>query len=150
MMWCANRRRRVGALDSGAPPSVNFEITISPFLATGDAAPHVSLLNMNHLKFVMFMSAEPNTSPLIPMWVERGLNAGRESSGLGLQMGFMPHKLLHTFSSTSPPSGPLSVLQAPSAHCFLHLFLLLLHLAPLYTRCAARSYLDNASHSYVH
>jgi hypothetical protein len=37
--------------------------------------------------------AEPNTSALIPLWVERGLYPGREASRLGLQMGFMPHTL---------------------------------------------------------
>ena len=39
------------------------------------------------------MHAEPDTSPIVPLWVERGLYSGRDASQLGLREGFQPHQL---------------------------------------------------------
>ena len=51
--------------------------------------------------------AEPDTSPIVPLWVERGLYDGRDASQLGLREGFMPHKLHEVATHGAEASGAL-------------------------------------------
>eukprot|EP00892_Ulva_mutabilis_P001323 jgi/Ulvmu1/11191/UM072_0027.1 len=56
-------------------------------------------------------AGEPSTSPIIPLWVERGLYPGRDASQLGLREGFMPHTLKQVAShSTAARSRQLAPL----------------------------------------
>lgn len=51
--------------------------------------------------------AEPDTSPIVPLWVERGLYHGRDASQLGLREGFMPHTLREVATHGHRPAGAL-------------------------------------------
>lgn len=57
------------------------------------------------------LCAEPSTSPIVPLWVERGLYPGRDASQLGLREGFMPHALQQaTCHGSSARGAPLGLL----------------------------------------
>ena len=73
------------------------------------------------LTALVFLYVEVDSSPLTPLWVEQYLHAGRDTSALGLQLGFRPHQLddrpaaisTDHATLTIPPQGP-RVLSASS------------------------------------